>query len=199
MLRIIQNTTLVLLLVITSKVSLAIDKIEFYSPNNNAFLNTYEFIAPFDESIDSYLELGDNIDVQVVKITSTTSRKYKLSVQFETSLTIMDAGPHFDLTEWKHCTTDWLDLKSEKPNEYRFPEAALIDNNCFPKVSDEEIRSEVGRVAGERWLALLKGDLDVNHYPLGVSLSTVRIRVLEEVNGIWTLITTINFKIPMGC
>jgi hypothetical protein len=182
-----------------SSVSLAIDKIELYAPNNSAFLNTYEFKAPFNKRIDSYLELGDSIDAQTIKISSSKISQYKVSVQFETSLTIMDEGPHFDLTEWKHCTTDWIVLKSIDTNKYILPEAALIDGSCFPNVSDEEIISEVQRTAGIRWSSLLKGKLNVNNYPLGVSLSTVRILVEEEMNGAWHKITTINFNVPMGC
>jgi hypothetical protein len=199
MLKIMKNIILLFLLALTSNISLAIDKIEIYSPNNNAFSSTYEFKTPLNENIDSYLKLGDNIDAQVIKITSSTTSKFKVSVQFETSLTIMDEGPHIDLTEWKHCTTDWVDLKSVKPNEYILPKSTKIDGTCFPKVSDEEIRSEVRLVAGGRWSSLLKGDIDVNNYPLGVSLSAMRIRIQEEINGMWRLVTTINFNIPMGC
>ena len=199
MLKPIQNITLVFLLALTSSVSLAIDKIELYSSNNTTFVNTYEFKPPYNKNIDSYLDLGDNIDAQVIKITSNKTRKFKILVQFETSLTIMDEGPHINLTEWKHCTTDWVNLKSVQANEYKMPEAVLIDETCFPKVSDEEIRTEVQRVGAERWSSLLKGDIDVNNYPLGVSLSTVRIRIQEKVTGKWSTITTINFTVPMGC
>ncbi len=100
------------------------------------------------------------------EITTKRTNKFRVSVQFETSSTIMDEGPHIDLIEWKHCTTNWVNLKSTKPNEFTLPKAMLIDKECFPTVSNDEVKSKIHEIAGKRWSSLLKGDIDVHKYPL---------------------------------
>jgi hypothetical protein len=120
---------------------------------------------------------------------------------YETSLTLMDEGPHVDLTNWKHYQSDWEQLKISD-NKFRTFKYSDADNNKFPSVSTVEIVNAVKEHLNDqddRWAELAKKCNDANSAPCGVSISRINLKIeLTNKNGT-TSAKYIIFEVPMGC
>ena len=78
-----------------------------------------------------------------------------LYVKIESSITIMDEGPHCDLTEWRHGYTEWDRLSVTTQPAYNansFDYHRDYDAKYpFPVLDMDSIRSEVEKSCGTRW------------------------------------------------
>lgn len=189
----------ILLVLFLSSNSFAGHKIEVFSVNKKDDFQGYQFSVPDQEITKVDLDLGENLSSKTIRISSEKPSIYRVHVQLETSLTIMDEGPHLDLINWKHCTTEWMEVDESSGTEFILPELEKIDVNCFPVVTAAEIRDEALEQGGQRWAKLIGKDATINDYPIGVSLSTVRIKIEEKTDDKWKIITVLDFSIPMGC
>lgn len=158
----------------------------------------YTLVAPFETSSSVILEFGENLSEKIIFVDSIENRNYRARIQLETSITVMMEGPHLDMLDWKHCTTDWLDLKRFKSDRFTIPNLDEIDTDCFPEVSRKELRAAVMEYGGEYWAKLISDDIRKEELPIAVSLSSVRLKIEARENGKWELITIINVVIPMG-
>ena len=87
-----------------------------------------------------------------------------------------------------------------KVGEYKLPNFDGINVDCFPRVSDEELKAEVLRAGGEEWVSILEGKGWPDGYkPVQISLSTVRLKIEQQTAAGWNVVTVINMSIPMGC
>jgi hypothetical protein len=179
-----------------------------YSLNSIALLTSAEALTqktityslPLKKEIDDTLDLGDSLSKGTLIFPSNGNKNYRATIQLETSMTVTAEGPHLDLSDWKHCTSEWLSLTEGKDGEYPLPDFDKINVDCFPQVSDEELKAEVLRVGGEHWVSILEGEGWPDGYrPVEVSLSTVRIKIEEKSGTSWQEVTVINMGIPMGC
>lgn len=173
--------------------------IGFYSNDMARPLSGYLFEAPFKPATKSYLDLGDELAEQFIKLAAADNDQFRLFAQYETSVTVMDEGPHLDLTDWKHCTTDWIPVDQITPATFQFPASLAVDLGCFPEVSGKELKKAVSEYGGERWSSLLGADVSPNSYPLATSLNTIRLRVEQLKNGEWVAVTMLDIAVPMGC
>lgn len=173
--------------------------VEIRSDELNQLSQNYRFTYPFSKETTAYLELGDNLDGKLVKLTSSGKEKLQVHIQYETSLTIMDEGPHLDLTDWKHCTTEWLQVMESSPNIFTLPRESEINLDCFPDVTPKMIKDAVLKYGGERWASLLNENVSINTYPLSTAVSTIRIRVQRLSGEKWVQDALISVSVPMGC
>jgi len=158
------------------------------------------FTAPFDKKIDSYLDLGVDISNTKLFIDSEENANYRVHIQLETSMAIGDEGPHLDLSDWKHCTTEWLSVKPLDKVSFVLPDISSIKTDCFPQLSMDEIKAEVLKRGGQRWLNVLERNIGSDYYdPTYIALSAIRIKIEKQVNSQWQEVTVINFNVPMGC
>ena len=177
----------------------AVTQIEVYSSNEDEYFQTYKFPAPFKKTTKAYLDLDEDLSSKKVIIKPKNNASYRAFIQIETSLTIMNEGPHLDLINWKHCTTEWLEINQISSTEFSLPRINEIDINCFPKVTVSEIRDEAYKQGGQRWADLIGFNASIDEYPIAVAISSIRLKVEEKVKGTWQLITLLDFSIPMGC
>jgi hypothetical protein len=70
-------------------------------------------------------------------------------------MTVTAEGPHLDLNNWKHCTSKWHSI-AETKDGYAPPDFDKFNLDCFPDVSDKELKTEVLRVGGEQWVRVLE-------------------------------------------
>ena len=173
--------------------------IEIYSNELTQLSQNYKFNSPFTKESTAHLDLGDNLDGQLVKLISSDADTFRVHIQYETSLTVMDEGPHLDLVDWKHCTTEWLNVTESSPNTFKLPRESEINLDCFPDVTPKMIKDAVLKYGGERWASLLRDDIDVNTYPLATALSTIRVRVQRLMDKKWVEEALISINVPMGC
>lgn len=178
----------------------AIDTIEIKRANADIAEAISEYKRPFSKSYVDELDVGRSLSLGQVVLHGNSSETYRVKLQLETSMSITAEGPHLDLTDWKHCTTAWFDLKKVTDNSFVLPNFDAITLDCFPVVSLEEIKAEVAKRGGEEWISVLEGaNWPSSYSPIEISLSHARIKIEKLVDAQWIDVTTIQFAIPMGC
>ena len=136
-----------------------------------------------------------SLNIQDPKIKSI-----KVAQRYETSLTIMDEGPHVDLTDWKHYLSDWQEL-SVVNGHFRSLAYRPQDYEKFPEVSKNEILEAVqDRVNHQqKWVNLAKNCKDPYSYPCGVSISRYFLKLTVEDGSDTPDEHIVVFEVPMGC
>jgi hypothetical protein len=146
------------------------------------------------------LDLGESIENQIILLRGASpDAEFKLEQQFETSLTIMDEGPHLDLIDWKHHRSEWVEIKKLENNKFLTRKLSDADTSRFPEVTMREIYQEVLREGGDRWANLVRAAKRVNDYPVGVGVSKISLRIKVREEGRWRVIKRLEFTLPMGC
>lgn len=140
------------------------------------------------------LELGDTLKSIVIE----GEGEYIVIQQTETSVTIMNEGPHYDLVDWKHGYSKKMDLL-KKGNEHFYLDHK--DKIEFPKVDLSELVKEAKRVGGEQYETIAKQCKSPKDYPCGVSPSKHIFWIKEKVKGKKNHkeLGVIELIIPMGC
>lgn len=132
--------------------------------------------------------------------------KFRIRQQHETSVTVMDEGPHMDLRHWRHNLSKWTRLPQFGAYTFKTIKA---EDDTFPKVLTAEIvaasEAESRRWATEgyddegRWAELASSCKDANSYPCAVSVSTICLHIEVRERGRWRAIQEIRLLVPMGC
>ncbi len=135
-----------------------------------------------------------------IKLLDTSIQQVSVYQQYETSLTIMDEGPHVDLTDWLHYTSDWQELPV---NNLRFSSVIYDsqDYQQFPEVSNEDLVKAVSdRVSDhQRWVELARRCPNPQSYPCGVAISRYLLKfTLQDIDDKVSE-QVIVFEVPMGC
>lgn len=156
-----------------------------------------EFLTVQQDTAEVYLELGEMIEGQTLKIKQLKKGNLRVYQQFENSITIMAEGPHCDLTEWKHYNSKWKELKIAD-GEFLTKSYSDKDRELFEKVSMNELREVVKEQCGDEWAAQIKDIKSPTEYPAGVGTSRIFLRFVLE-NGEKPVEKVISFVIPMGC
>jgi hypothetical protein len=184
-----------------------LQEIEVFNADGAAFdfENTLDF--PVDDLIRINLGLGESMSkVITLKRHPGITAEFRVEQQYETSVTIMDEGPHMDLLDWKDHVSEWEPLETRARDSFVSTE---VRSEEFPKVSRTELMAAVdaeskrragkGHDQGDRWVQLANRCENVTNDPCGVSVSKVRLRLRVKENGAWRDIQTIELKVPMGC
>jgi hypothetical protein len=172
------------------------------SPEKTGFLFDGLDIPLEQEKIAVDVELGQTVygqSVVLVPGSGSERRSFRAQAQYETSLTIMDEGPHLDLLDWKHYRSEWKDLEQVGSLEFRMPTYTEEDESRFPTVSSEEIYQAALKAGGSHWAEGVKQVQGPNDYPAGVGISIVRLRILVQEGREWRELHQIELRFPMGC
>ena len=144
-------------------------------------------------------DLGESIEKQNIKIETSQLENVKIEQSYETSITIMDEGPHCDLTDWKHYTSEWK-LLGQINNQYICLSYSEKETEKFPQTTLEELKAEVKSKYGEKWAKHIENVTSLTEYPCGIGISRYFLRITGQfkTNGkkISKLIVIEN---PMGC
>lgn len=175
-------------------------------------INFEEFSVLFDNLGDSVLKQGDTISVtldlgetiqdKTIKIKHHEDyQKIEIFQKHENSITIMDEGPHCDLTHWKHYYSSWVPLKqiSEK-NQFKTIAYSQDSWNKFVDFDVLELKRAVKEHCGDDWNNLISKDITpLNQLNVGVSISTIYFKIIfTDLDGDKAE-KIIAFNIPMGC
>jgi hypothetical protein len=152
------------------------------------------------------LGLGDPMTKSIALHPRINGREFRVEQRYETSLTLMNEGPHMDLLDWKHYISEWEEVESR--NGLTFLSKEVLSDE-FPAVTQAEIimavraESEKWSKQGfdevERWIDLARQCTGPTTYPCGVSVSKITLRIRVKESGSWKDIQTIELQIPMGC
>ena len=152
------------------------------------------------DSARAFVELGDSPEGKFIRIKQKKYKKVEIFQRFENSITIMDEGPHCDLTEWEHYNSEWERLNFNT-GDYTFKAHSYSqqDWNTFIPVDMNEFKEAVDEHCGERWFKLIQDVKSVHEYHSGVSMSRIffKIRLTDKNDSIIQKIVV--FELPMGC
>lgn len=146
--------------------------------------------------------LGDDPSGKTYLIkTDSSIQSMEIFQNYETSLTLMNEGPHLDFTHWKHYISDWQKLNISD-NQFNTLTYSQEDQVKFPDVTRDEIVQVVkqgSRDDSDGWLKLAEECKGANGYPCGVSISRINLKIVTtDINGVKKERLVI-FEIPMGC
>ncbi len=145
-----------------------------------------------------YLEFGESIEGEKIKIAQSKFTKVKIYQRFENSITIFKEGPHCDLTEWKHYNSEWKIIKNDN-NEFTAYKYTKKERKKGIKVSAEEFLEAVEKHCGAKWVQLLADKKNIGDYSVTSGISRIFLKiVLRQENG-EKQIKIISFILPMGC
>ena len=151
------------------------------------------------EMITYYSDLGVTPENKMIKIKPKKDYK-RLSVyqSYETSLTIMDEGPHCDLLSWKHYNSLWLPLSQEDGNTYNTLSYTTGDGSLFVDVSMEELQAAVREHCGDGYADQI-ANMSKIESPAAVAISTIYLKIVMIDENDERIERIIAFEIPMGC
>lgn len=153
-----------------------------------------------DHTAKVYLEIGETVEGKKVKINQSKYRKIEVFQRHENSITIMNEGPHCDMTEWKHYYSEWnkLDYNMQE-NTFVSDSYTQKDRERFIDVDINAFKKAAEKECGVQWAEHIKNVNSVGEYPSGVSISRIYYKILlTDDDGIVTE-KIISFEIPMGC
>ncbi|RZN83632.1 MAG: SH3 domain-containing protein [Winogradskyella sp.] len=146
-----------------------------------------------------YIELGSSPEGKSISIKSNKYKTVKILQRYENSITIMNEGPHCDLTEWKHFNSKWMPVHKINSNKYRTLSYSEKDWNKFVNVSMADVKKAVLEQCGEGWAELIKDSKSVKDYPIGVSTSRIFLKFILTDFDDNVSEKIVEFTIPMGC
>lgn len=152
------------------------------------------------DTVEIYAELGETIEGQLISITTDQLTDLTVEQRYETSVTIMNEGPHCDLTDWKHFYSDWKRLEVNNAGQFICDQYAEKDYEKFPKVSMDDLKQKVKEQCGVEWFKHVENVKTPTEYPSGVGISRYFLRVTgqRKDNG-QTVTKWIVVEMPMGC
>ena len=178
-----------------------LEGIEIVPPDKESFATQTQIPLKPAEVVSVDLELGDSLAGAILRLRPKAGVKGEFVVEqsFETSLTVMQEGPHLDLLDWKHYRSPWVPLKKESATEFRIAPISEKEMEKFPEVTPKEIQAIVTKEGGAtlgQYVSKVKGP---NDYPCGVGVSKISFRIKLKSGGEEKVIKTIEFLVPMGC
>ncbi len=145
---------------------------------------------PFDKfNID--LEPGDGYSQFVIQVEGDKTAKYRAAMEMKTALTVFGEGSRYlTLEKWKHCKVN-DSLITLPDNKFTFP--SKMKTSCFPKVSIEEIETEVIKQGGEEWRDTLKNKYSIRDFH--VDCTSLKVKLEKFAKKKWGFLADLN----VGC
>lgn len=144
-------------------------------------------------------ELGSTVQEISLLVKNSKLKNVSIKQRYQTSLTVMDEGPHLDLLKWKHYESEWKELE-ENNGIYRSIRYNNDDSNRFPKFSEEKLYKYILELGETRWAELIKNPTypdGEKHYVVGISRITFKIAGVDYKDN--TIEKIIICEIAMGC
>lgn len=145
------------------------------------------------------LEPGDLLYGYVVTLgrTGACSGDLRLEWQYETTMAVGDDGPHLDLQDWKHFTSEWREVERRPDGLYTLPTPGVEEASRFPPFTHGELVDTVRHAGGERWEWLVSTPeaADASTY---VGVSSYRLRVVDGAAMHHPLVV-LELSLPLGC
>lgn len=152
------------------------------------------------DTVEIYAEVGEQIEGQLISISSEMLSDFSVEQRYETSITIMNEGPHCDLIEWKHFDSEWKNLKTTKSGQFKGAKYSEKDSERFPQITMEELKEAVREHCSEDWVMLLDNAIKPTEYPSAVAISRYFLRISGKRKDNGNLVTKmIIIETPMGC
>ena len=144
--------------------------------------------------------LGETPEYKYLRIAKNKFQKVEIFQRYENSVTILNEGPHCDMTEWEHFDSKWEKLPFfERQNAFRTLYYDGRDGSLFKSIDMEKFRQAVKVHCGESWYEHAKSAKYIGDYPVELTISSIFLKiVLTDFEGKRTE-KFIEFVMPMGC
>jgi hypothetical protein len=126
----------------------------------------------------------------------------QVSFRYQTSLSLGFEGPHWDLLDFAHHTSEWMDLPRTSAGLYVVPVLSTAQRQRFPEVTEAQIHTAVREYLSD-WEdpevpqeALCS---DPHDSPCSVEVSRVTLRVRAFRQGGLLQESQVVLWVPMGC
>lgn len=171
---------------------------------NGLEVETYDYDSisinnPKDTAILS-LAVGESFEDKNFTVQSDLLTDITIQQRYETSVTIMNEGPHCDLTDWKHYNSPWTVLYADKNANYRTLTYTENDWSKFVPVTVAELKEAVKEHCDETWYEHIRNVHSVKEYPVSVSISRIFLRIAgtrkDDGRQVVKIIVAL---MPMGC
>lgn len=186
-----------------------------YSQTNILQIETDDFVISFpsvqtddhyilgienvsSDSILIDLELGDTIERSEIVLEGKDISEVMLFQNYETSVTVMNEGPHLDLTSWKHFESEWKQLTKTASLKFYAIEYQDSERIKFPDVQIEEVKQAVLSYGGEGWYNYVKEIKSYRDYPCDVGISEITLKITYNKNS-QSKTKYLVFNVAMGC
>lgn len=153
-----------------------------------------------NDSTSVFAELGESIEGQVIEVNPRELQNIKIEQRYETSVTVMNEGPHCDLLDWKHYYSPWKPLQKTVTGQF----VALLytdkERGLFPSIRIDELRTRVASQCGKEWLQQIKEISNPSQLPSAIGISRYFLRITGERKSDHMIVTKIiTIEVPMGC
>lgn len=152
------------------------------------------------DTIKFAIELGNTPENKMLFIKPFVHyKKVEVYQSYETSVTIMNEGPHCDLVNWKHYRSDWFPVKFKGNNSFQTCSYSKEDWEVFVDINMADLIEKVRNQCGDPYAEMIKNIRSVNEYPSGVSISTIYLKVILIDLDDNLIEKIIAIEMPMGC
>jgi hypothetical protein len=146
------------------------------------------------------VEPGETIEGQKITVSSDQLSDIKIEQSYETSITIMEEGPHWDLTEWKHYNSEWKQLTPDIHGQFTGNSYTEKEREVFPKIDINELKKYVKDEHGNAMYTYISKIKSPTEYPSGVGISRYFLRISGRDKNTGKSITKLIIILaPMGC
>jgi len=164
--------------------------------------NTTEDLSKINKNVAKIeVALEGNPEDKFFKISPYNYKKIEIFQRLENSISIMDEGPHCDLINWKHYTSDWVQIPYNRDdNLFKTITYSQVEKNKFIPIEMDDLKQAVKEHCDERWADLIKDatSLSPQHH-ISISPSRIFLKIILTNNEGKVTEKIIEFSIPMGC
>jgi hypothetical protein len=143
--------------------------------------------------------LGDSPEGKIITIHNKGYKHISIFQRFENSVTIMNEGPHCDLTEWKHYYSSWEPLQAISKTKFKTLGYSSAQRRQFMDIDINQLKTEVENKCGKDWRSYVNDITTVNDFPADIGISRIFLKVLLTNENDEVTEKIIEFQIPMGC
>lgn len=139
----------------------------------------------------------------VLKLEGDTST-LKIERQFETTLSLLDEGPHLDLSHWKHHRSPWEPLRRMEESQFLYPGISAERARQFPAVTTQEIIRAIPRTLPAQrrlyWKRIASQcEVTEESAHCSVAMSTIRLRFKHIDPSKPRAQKVLTLELPLGC
>ena len=161
----------------------------------------YVYLIKKPKGLESSVQIDTEYDSDQfdIKIESSSPKaKLKVEQRYETSLSILNEGPHLDLINWKHFISDWVEVPAIGTGVHRSLLISEKESSQFPNIEFSDLIKEIKR-KDPKWLHVIGNVRSIREYPFSVYVSTLTFRISLLIDNKWVPIHSVHCRRPTGC
>lgn len=145
------------------------------------------------------LSLGDSPEGKLLLVNNTQYKRVSIFQRYETSISILNEGPHCDLTKWEHYNSSYTPLEQLSTHKFRVLSYKPEEYRKFTETTIEALKEAVKTQCGEAWSSYIKDIKSLTDYPASIGISRIFLKIILTDHQDQVSEKIIEFELPMGC